>query len=223
MILSERELELGTDHSGIMVLPETEPGTPLGGRPAAHGHDPRRRAHRQPRRPALDLRDRARGRGALRPRARRDARPRAGAERRRAGRRAHRGLRRVPSLHRPHLRGRGGRPVAGLAARAADRGGDASDLERRRRDELRHARAWQPAARVRPHDARRGADRGAPGEARRDAAHPRRHAARAPGAGPRDRRRRAGSRSRGDHGRGGDRAAGDDHGGAARGGELRAV
>ena len=30
MILSERELELGTDHSGIMVLPETEPGTPLG-------------------------------------------------------------------------------------------------------------------------------------------------------------------------------------------------
>ena len=30
MILSERELELGTDHSGIIVLPETwEPGTPL--------------------------------------------------------------------------------------------------------------------------------------------------------------------------------------------------
>jgi phenylalanyl-tRNA synthetase beta chain len=29
MILSEDEVELGTDHSGIMVLPETEPGTPL--------------------------------------------------------------------------------------------------------------------------------------------------------------------------------------------------
>ena len=29
MILSERELELGTDHSGIIVLPEGEPGTPL--------------------------------------------------------------------------------------------------------------------------------------------------------------------------------------------------
>ncbi len=29
MILSERELELGTDHAGIMVLPETEAGTPL--------------------------------------------------------------------------------------------------------------------------------------------------------------------------------------------------
>ena len=29
MILSERELELGTDHSGIMVLEEGEPGTPL--------------------------------------------------------------------------------------------------------------------------------------------------------------------------------------------------
>ncbi|MGE5272335.1 MAG: phenylalanine--tRNA ligase subunit beta [Verrucomicrobiota bacterium] len=29
MILSERELELGPDHSGIIVLPEGEPGTPL--------------------------------------------------------------------------------------------------------------------------------------------------------------------------------------------------
>jgi phenylalanyl-tRNA synthetase beta chain len=30
MILAEDEVELGTDHSGIMVLPETDPGTPLG-------------------------------------------------------------------------------------------------------------------------------------------------------------------------------------------------
>jgi len=30
MILAEDEVELGTDHSGIIVLPETEPGTPLG-------------------------------------------------------------------------------------------------------------------------------------------------------------------------------------------------
>ncbi len=29
MILAEDEVQLGTDHSGIMVLPETEPGTPL--------------------------------------------------------------------------------------------------------------------------------------------------------------------------------------------------
>ena len=29
MILAEDEIELGADHSGIMVLPETEPGTPL--------------------------------------------------------------------------------------------------------------------------------------------------------------------------------------------------
>jgi len=29
MILAEDEVELGTDHSGFMVLPETEPGTPL--------------------------------------------------------------------------------------------------------------------------------------------------------------------------------------------------
>ncbi|HEU5066373.1 MAG TPA: phenylalanine--tRNA ligase subunit beta [Gaiellaceae bacterium] len=30
MILAEDEIHLGTDHSGIMLLPETEPGTPLG-------------------------------------------------------------------------------------------------------------------------------------------------------------------------------------------------
>src|SRR5438067_8287794 len=30
MILAEDEVELGTDHSGIMVLPDAEPGTPLG-------------------------------------------------------------------------------------------------------------------------------------------------------------------------------------------------
>jgi phenylalanyl-tRNA synthetase beta chain len=30
MILAEDEVELGSDHSGIMVLPEAEPGTPLG-------------------------------------------------------------------------------------------------------------------------------------------------------------------------------------------------
>ena len=30
MILAEDEVELGADHSGIMVLPPTEPGTPLG-------------------------------------------------------------------------------------------------------------------------------------------------------------------------------------------------
>src|SRR6185436_11117982 len=29
MILAEDEVGLGTDHAGIMVLPETEPGTPL--------------------------------------------------------------------------------------------------------------------------------------------------------------------------------------------------
>jgi phenylalanyl-tRNA synthetase beta chain len=30
MILAEDEVELGADHSGIMLLPETDPGTPLG-------------------------------------------------------------------------------------------------------------------------------------------------------------------------------------------------
>ena len=47
------------------------------------------------------------------------------------------------------------RPVAGLAEGAAARRRHAPDLERRRRHELRDARARQPAARVRLHDAPR--------------------------------------------------------------------
>ena len=56
----------------------------------------------------------------------------------------------LPALHRPRLRGRHRRAVADVAAGAPARGGDALDLERRRRDELRHARLRQPAARLRP-------------------------------------------------------------------------
>ena len=54
--------------------------------------------------------------------------------------------------------------VAAVAAGAAQRAGHAPDLQRRRRDELRHARARQPAARVRLRDSRRGADRRPPSE-----------------------------------------------------------
>ena len=56
----------------------------------------------------------------------------------------------VPALHRPRLPRRRDRPVAAVAAGAALPRRHAPDLERRRRDELRHARAGQPAARVRP-------------------------------------------------------------------------
>ena len=70
MILSERELELGTDHAGIMVLAE---GPSRGRRSPTccrSPTDPGRRADGQPGRPALGLRHRARGGGALRPGAR---------------------------------------------------------------------------------------------------------------------------------------------------------
>ena len=69
--------------------------------------------------------------------------------RRRARGHPHRGSRTLPSLRRPDLPRRQDRPVADLAQGAADRSRDAADLERRRRDELRDARAGEPAPRVR--------------------------------------------------------------------------
>ncbi len=91
------------------------------GRPADHGRGARGDADDEPRRPALRLRPRPGGGGAVRRRA--QASPRRGPARlgRRAGGRAHRGLRRLPALHRPCLHGRRGRALAGVAARAAAR------------------------------------------------------------------------------------------------------
>ena len=62
-----------------------------------------------------------------------------------------RGLRRLPALHRAALpgRSRSGPSPIWLRARLHERR-HAPDLERRRRDQLRDARARQPAARVRP-------------------------------------------------------------------------
>ena len=57
------------------------------------------------------------------------------------------------------LPGRPDRPVAAVAEGAARRCRDAADLERRRRDELRDARAREPPARLRPGAPRRGPDR----------------------------------------------------------------
>ena len=70
MILAEDEIGLGTDHAGIMLLPDgIEPGTPLAdvlpvARPGA-GRD----ADDEPRRPALDGRPGARGGDPVRRRA----------------------------------------------------------------------------------------------------------------------------------------------------------
>ena len=58
------ELELGHDHSGIIVLDGGEPGTPLGDVLPLRGRRPRPRDHREPARPPLRVRRRARG-GAL--------------------------------------------------------------------------------------------------------------------------------------------------------------
>ena len=69
--------------------------------------------------------------------------------------------------------------VAALAEGAALARRHAADLERRRRDELRHARARQPAARLRLDTLARRADRRPPRAAGRAAAHARRHGAHA--------------------------------------------
>ena len=54
MILAEDEVDLGTDHDGIMVLDDAlEPGTPLADGAAARRGGARRRGDRQPPRPAL--------------------------------------------------------------------------------------------------------------------------------------------------------------------------
>ena len=66
-----------------------------------------------------------------------------------------------------------------------------------------------------------GTDRRPAGEAGREAAHARRARARADARRPRDRRRDAPRRDRRDHGRRGERGAPGDDGPAARGGELR--
>ena len=151
MILAEDEVDLGTDHSGIMVLDDAlEPGTPLADvlplveevldlEPTGNRSD------------LFCVYGVAREVAALLGgELAAAARERARARRRRAGRGARRRPRTLPALHRPEPPRRADRPVAGLAEGATARCRRALDLERRRRDELRDARARQPAARVRP-------------------------------------------------------------------------
>ena len=152
MILSERELELGADHAGIMVLPEAEPGTPLADvlplvdsildvEPTGNRVD------------LLSVYGVAREVAALfglelapppgrRPGAAR--RPRASTSASTTSTAA-----RATSAARSRDVRIG--PVAAVAAGPAHGRRDAPDLERRRRHELRHARARQPAPRLRPH------------------------------------------------------------------------
>ena len=169
MILSERELELGADHTGIMVLADgPEPGTPLADvLPLSEVVLEIETGYNRP-----DLtsvygiaREVAALTGA-------ELAPLPGREPERSGDEAvdvrDRGPRALPALHRPALPGRDGRRVAVLAQGATARRRHAADLERRRRDELRDARARQPAARVRLRDPGRGKDRRPPRRAGRE-------------------------------------------------------
>ena len=223
MILSERELELGTDHAGIMVLPEAEPGTPLADvlpladlimdvEPTGNRVD------------LLCVYGIAREVAAL---FRLELAPPPGVDP------EPRGTESVdiriddfegcPRYVGPHVRRRPAGTLAAVAPGAPHRRRHAPDLQRRRRHELRHARARKPAPRLRPHLAGRRPDRRAAGGARREAPDARRRRARARRAGPRDRRRGACDRARRDHGRRGDGGARLEHRDPARGGQLRAV
>ena len=191
MICSAKELGLGDDHDGIIVLP------PDAGQPGDDAFDvlPLRdeviefeinpdRAY------ALSLRGVAREAAlAYDVAVRRPGRPagsvvgRAGVPRRR------RRPRRLPGLHGPvgqRLRPDGRHP--GLDGPAGPAGRHAADLAGRRRHQLRDARARPADPRLRPRQADRP-DRGPARDRGREAHHPRRRRAHAVGRGPPDHRR----------------------------------
>ncbi len=224
MILSERELELGHDHSGILVLAGRRAGTPLGDVLPLGETVIDIEITEQPAGSPLGVRRRARRRG--------DAPP---GSRAAPGRRIRSRSATSPSTSRiedlegcPRYIGRLFRDVTigpsppWLRARLT-RGGHAADLERRRRDQLRDARPRQPAARVRLLHAGRAAASscGARGPARSSA----RSTGELRKLDPSDlliADAERGDRAGGDHGRRGDRGLGIDHERPARGGQLRA-
>ena len=224
MILAEDEVGLGPDHAGIMLLPAAEPGTPLAEVLPLVDEVLARRGDRQPSRPAVGLRPRARDRDPLRPAARTAARGCAGAEPpsepvairiddlRGCPRYVGRLFEDVtiapsPQWLRTRLHLAGQRPISNVVdvtnyvMLALGNPLHAFDFRTLRGGEIV----------VRCAGAGRAAD-----DARRRRPHARRRR-------PRDRRRRTGRRARRDHGRRGDRDRRGDDVRPARGGELRAV
>ena len=176
MILAEDEVELGADHAGIMLLPDgIEAGTPLADvLPLTDTVLEVETGHNRP--DLLAVYGIAREVAALFDL---QLSPAPGTDPPRSAEQpvdvTDRRLRGLPSLCRPALPQRHDRTIAAVAQGAAARRGHAPDLERRRRDELRDARARQPAARVRLRQARRGQDRRPPRRGRREAPHARRY------------------------------------------------
>ncbi len=150
MILSEREVELGADHSGIMVLADgLEPGTPLADvLPLTDDVLDIETGFNRP--DLASIYGIAREVAAVTGgelSAASGSRP--GWRRGGASRRPRRGLRGLPALRRAAVPRRDRGRVSALAQGEAARGRHAADLQRRRRDELRHARARVAAACVR--------------------------------------------------------------------------
>ena len=224
MILSERELELGADHAGIMVLADDlAAGTPLVDvLPLGDDVLEIETLYNRPDltsiygiarevaaltgaelEPVPGTRSRARRRRAV---SRRDRRPRG-----------------LPALHRaalPRRHASASRPPWLKARLIGAR--DAPDLERGRHHQLRDARARQPAARVRRRHARGGivVRRARPEE---ELVHARRDEARTRSGRSRDRRPRAPDRPRRRDGRREHRGLAIDNVGRARDRELRAA
>ena len=222
MILSERELELGDDHSGIMVLENgLEPGTPLVDvLPLTESVLEIETGFNRPDLTAIYgiAREVSALTGA-------ELAPPPGRDPERADDEPVdirvEDFEGCPRYIGRVFRGRARRPLAGVDEGAATRRRHALDLECRRHHQLRHARPRFAAARVRPLAPRRGQDRRPPRAAGGEDPHARRPRARARADRPRHRRREAARRDRRDHGRRGQRGSRRDDGPPARGGELR--